>query len=144
MENKTAVIDEDTEHQLSQSDANPTFAPDLLQTVLLETAVDDHLQINHAELELGKTTKEAAHEQSVLLASKTSISKKPDYKESKASPLFPEFCSISAKPTQQRTKLSLFMPSKRPGAAAANLKPVQKSALHKCKDMTERSKRKLR
>ena len=143
MENKTAVIDEDTEHQLSQSDANPTFAPDLLQTVLLETAVDDHLQINHAELELGKTTKEAAHEQSVLLASKTRISKKPDDK-SKAAPSFPGFRSISSKPTQQRAKSSLFMPSKRPGAAAANLKPVQKSALHKCKDMTERSKRKLR
>jgi hypothetical protein len=159
LEHETAVIDEDTEHRLGQSDSDPLLAPyryaflgpDLLQKVIPEVKRHDHFRVNEsadilfmdAKLELEKAKEEQEHQQAGLLAKAGPAqvqAKEPD------APEFPGFRTSKPKPAAARPKSSMFMPAKPPAAIAAaakrplgmkpgasGLKPVVKPVLHQRK-----------
>lgn len=158
LERETAVIDENTEYRLGQSDSNPLFAPyryallcpDLLQAVLPEVKRHDHFKVNEIadilsmdeKIEVEKAKEEQDHQQAGLL---TIAEPKPAVIRQCEAPDFPGF-RTTTKPTNSaatRPKSSMFMPAKPQAALAAAkrtqgtkpgaLKPMQKPVLHQRK-----------
>jgi hypothetical protein len=148
VERATSVIDEDSEHLLAQSDADPLFlAPyqyALLHSELLEAVIPEvkgphsHFRVNQdadilsvdAKLELEKAREEKEHRQTGLmaaakqLASAATVSAK---KESDA-PEFPGLRGTGATkpPPVHRPKSSMFMPAKKPPGLAVK-RPLNSS-----------------
>jgi len=163
VERDSGTIDEDTEHRLGQSDADPTLAhyrysliaPELLHKILPETESHDHFQVDEgagillmdAKLELEKKTEEEEYQQTGVTAA-AAADKKQSEQPASSAPDFPGFRSVTskAKAKQPQKKSSLFIPAKRPvpsaGAGGAKrtlggtkpaLKPVQRTGLHQRK-----------
>lgn len=162
VERATAVIDEDTEHRLGQSDADPTLAhyrysliaPELLLKIIPEIESHDHFQVDEgadillmdAKLELERKKEEEEYQQTGVTAAAATADKKQSEQPASSAPDFPGFQSVSskAKARQPPKKSSLFIPAKRPSAAAGGakrtlggtkpaLKPVQRTGLHQRK-----------
>lgn len=146
VERETVVIDEDSEHLLAQSDADPLFAPyryallhpDLLQAVIPEVKAHDHFHVNEsadilfmdAKLEVEKLKEEQEHQHQAGLNS-TAVSTEKQQAALKKAPDAPDFPGFrnnsSSKPkaaTVQRPKSSMFMPAKPPAGGTMAKRPL--------------------
>jgi ribosomal protein L20A (L18A) len=148
VERATSVIDEDSEHLLAQSDADPLIlAPyqyALLRSELLEAVIPEvkgphyHFRVNQdadilsvdAKLELEKAREEKEHRQTGLMAAAKQVASAATVSARKESdaPEFPGLRGTGAtKPAPvQRPKSSMFMPAKKPPGLAAK-RPLNSS-----------------
>ena len=152
IEQKTATIDEDTEHRLGQSDADPItlapfryalLSPDQLFRLMPEAESHDHFEVNEgadillmdARLELEKKKEEEEYQlkgiQGAASAAPKANNKQPP--PDAAAPDFPGFRSSSSSkkpappPSKAKPKSNMFLPSKRSvpsaGVAASKKRP---------------------